>query len=288
MKIKIIAPSSKSQNLPDLLKEAEIILSEKDIKLIYRTDLFSGHNLSFFAASDQIRIDDLKDALTSPEHSITWAARGGYGAANLLAEVSKVKPLANKILIGFSDITALHVLMNQYFKLPSIHGPVLSQFINKKYDFSIFESILSAKVQEYSVKPINNCIYNKIDSEVMGGNLTVLESMIGSDFHPEFSNKILLLEEINESPYRVHRSLMHLKNAHMLDKVKAIIFGDFIHSENCDLAIEHFCKHEVSVPCFRIQGIGHGDINDPIVLGANSSIENHILSVQSPFKKSKL
>ncbi len=113
-----------------------------------------------------------------------------------------------------------------------------------------------------------------LGSSIVGGNMTLVENSIGTVWQINTKGKILFLEDTRVYPYAIERSLDHLKQAHILDKVQAVIFGDFINSGNDDLVeiVKTRFAKSVNVPVFTIQGIGHGPINDPLPLNTRTII----------------
>lgn len=284
LKIKIIAPSSKCEGIEDIITDLKGKLAEESVELIFSKDMISNCELPFFAASQDIRQNDLQKAITSGEYQVIWAARGGYGAANLIEEALSYKLKNSPILIGFSDITALHLLFNQHYKLPSIHGPVATSYVRNNDNFDIFKKILKGEKQSYNLIPISSKNSNPIAGEVSGGNLTVLTTMIGTKLSPHFKDKIVLLEDANEKGYQIHRHLMHMKQAGCFDEARAILFGDFTNSDNiAEIAIKSFCENEINIPSFCINSIGHAVANKPIVMESEAIIKDNILIVESPF-----
>jgi muramoyltetrapeptide carboxypeptidase LdcA involved in peptidoglycan recycling len=292
-KIKIIAPSS---TLNDYDKALSIL--NKSLELFRQKGLLAEVNkesiklgeLPWYANSVEFRVNDLKEALLDENVRIIWAFRGGSSGAEV-AELIDVTPTTPKVLIGFSDITVFHVLFNQKFNLPTIHGEVITRIIdqNKAHVIDEFIDIINNnKSLEYTLKPLNNIDGDKISGKLKGGNLKVITTLIGTDLHPDFDDAILILEDVNEKGYAIMRDLIHLRQAKTLDKVKAIIFGDFTGGIEADgknyveVAINHFAEH-CEVPCFRIKDFGHDLENNPVILGAYSEIEKNVLSIINPF-----
>jgi len=285
LKIKVISPSSGVSGAEQILLQGQDLLNDKII-LSYSAKIFADPELPFFAANYENRKNDLIDAITSLDYDIIWVARGGYGAGNLIEDCLDIVPSPNnKPIIGFSDSTVLHILFNQHYKIPTIHGEGIYSFINKNYKSQLFKEIFSGETVKYPLIPFLHSNNNEINAAVSGGNLTMITTLVGTKLHPNFNNKILFLEDVNEKGYRIHRSLMHLKQSGVLEHVAAMIFGDFSKGdEHIFQSIEHFCKTQVSMPCFYVHNIGHGEVNLPIVFGSHSKISNNILEVTSPFK----
>lgn len=211
---------------------------------------------------------------------------GGYGCTEIMSEFLSVTLKFPKTLIGFSDVTALHILFNQKYKVPTIHGAVYSPFFDIDTSHNIIKLLKGTSVQ-IDLMPIGKTPANNeiLAGEVTGGNLTVFCNMIGTKLAPDTENKILIVEDINEKGYHVHRHLVHLKNAGLLNAVKAIIFGSFTTSdEHIEASIKHFCEfHIPHVPTFRAENIGHGKVNNPFILGYNASIIGNNFEQKSPF-----
>jgi muramoyltetrapeptide carboxypeptidase len=283
-KVRVIAPSSKDENSLNYLIKAKEILGKENFLLNWSNDIFAEAELPFFASSKASMVKDLINSFQSDDERIIWVIRGGYGSANLLDEFSKTPPRKDKIFIGFSDATAIHLVLNQKFGMASIHGPTLSNFIKNENSFAIFENILLSDKVSYDLEQITNRDYQTINSCVNGGNLTVITTLIGTKFNPNFANKILLIEDVNEKGYHIHRHLMHLKNSGVLSGVTALIFGEFTDSDDKEkIAIDHFCKNEIEVPCFRIKNIGHVKDNKPIIFGSDAVISGDKLIIENPF-----
>ncbi len=287
LKIKIIAPSSRAPDSEEILLQGKQRFLDQNIDLIYSSNIFLNPELPFFAASYENRKTDLINAITSPNYDIIWAARGGYGAGNLIEDCLKINPSPNnKPIIGFSDTTALHILFNQYYKIPTIHGEGIYSFIKKNHEATLFKEILSGKSVKYELTPVAHVdCKREINAELTGGNLTIITTLIGTKLHPDFEGKILLLEDVNEKGYKIHRSLMQMKLSGVLDGISAIVFGDFLQGdEHMFQAIENFCETQINIPCFYIKNIGHGEKNLPIVFGSPARISSNMLEVTSPFK----
>lgn len=280
--IAIIAPASTCQDAKQKLEEAKILLKNKGFNIKISTDIFMQNGLPFFAASKESRFTDFQDALSDPKVKIIWAFRGGYGCTEFVFDCLRLKPIGNKILIGYSDITALHLLFNQHYNIPTIHGSVITSILSGQQGLDQIINILQGKESRLVLTSINIIPGSgKIGGKITGGNLTVFCNMLGTKLHPDTKGKILILEDINEKAYQVHRHLVHLKNAGVFDCVKAVIFGDFIKSdEYLEQAINHFCQNHIKhIPSYKATGIGHGDVNHPIVFGVDSIIQDEQLII---------
>ena len=280
-KIAIIAPASGTGNADQKLEQAGKFLAEYGFKTVYEPDIFAGSKLPYFAAEREVRIKGLKKALSDPEVKIIWAFRGGYGTGDIVFDCLDIVPTNPKILIGFSDITALHILFNQHYKMPSIHSSVLTSLLShQKGMFPRILNLLEGKKTEIPVKAFNKVAANaNIKGEVIGGNLAVFCNMIGTKLHPITKDKIIILEDVNEKGYQIHRYLVQMKNAGLFDQAIAVVFADFIKSnESLKATLEEIAFNYIpDIACFKLSGIGHGDINHPVILGEQAIIEDGYL-----------
>lgn len=190
----------------------------------------------FLAGTDQQRVDDLHAMFTNTSIAGIVCARGGYGAGRILSmldyELIRNNP---KVFIGYSDITALHFAINKYAGLLTYHGPVgASDFT--EFTSDSFQDVLikSKKKYEFGVKDIikENSNHFVIQSgeatgSLVGGNLTLMISLMGTPYDIDFENKLVFVEEIGESPYKVDRMLTQLLNSGKLEKAAGIVLGIF-------------------------------------------------------------
>ena len=278
--ISVIAPSSKPQSKTELADTLNYY-SKLGIQVEVPKDLISNDHI-FHANSDEYRFKHLCKSLTRP---ITWCLRGGYGSTKLLPKLAKKKKLATQHFIGFSDITALLIFLNQEWGWKTIHGchfaaPVKQDKYNIK-NFELVRDLLKGKIKTITfddLKQLNQIRFTKpIKATVTGGNLAIIEALIGTPWQLETAGKILILEDVDERGYSVDRSLNHLKQAGILNKVKAVIFGEFIGGKEPDgrdhtnYALEEFAK-EATFPVFKTRLIGHGYNNYPFIIGGKGEL----------------
>lgn len=247
----------------------------------YDKQILSGDKLEYFASSKAERIKQLKDAIEDPQVKIIFAFRGGYGCADIVFDCMDIVPSGPKILIGFSDITVLH-LLSQHYKFSSIHAVMDTQ---KKQMLEELISVLDGGDVEIKLQSLTK-VKSMIVGEMVGGNLTVLCSMIGTKLSPVTKDKILFIEDVGERGYQIHRHLLHMYRAGLFDEVKAIVFGEFTNSDqDLEPTITSFVEEYLSdIPVYRSNEIGHGDINKPITIGAQGKIIDDCLTIISPFK----
>lgn len=255
----------------------------------------------FFGGTDKVRADDLMHMFTNKNVAGILCTRGGYGSNRILDlvdfELIKQNP---KALIGYSDITSLLVAIYQKTGLVGFHGPVGISTFNE-YSTKSFEKVLLKPKKRYKYpyerenKSENNTdfdkytiIEGKAEGELIGGNLVMLRTLIGTEYEPDFENKIVFIEEISEKPYKIDRMLTHLLMATNLAKAKGIVLGIF---HKCDIDPEDtegsFSLKEVlterlvglNIPCFYGMPFGHvsNKITLPVGVTAKMNAEKQNL-----------
>jgi muramoyltetrapeptide carboxypeptidase len=190
----------------------------------------------FLAGQDRERAGDLMRAFTDRRVRGIFCVRGGYGTARLLPlldyQIIRDHP---KVFVGFSDMTSLHCAFLKKSGLLSFHGPMTaSNLIKKDYPAfsreSLWRTITTPKtpgsiLRGYRQKTVSIVRRGKVSGELVGGNLSVLCTVIGTPYQPVFHNRILFLEEVDEKPYAVDRLLTHLLNAGVLQQVAGVAVG---------------------------------------------------------------
>ncbi|MBY0293242.1 MAG: LD-carboxypeptidase [Alphaproteobacteria bacterium] len=235
------------------------------------------------ANHDEARLSHLKAALADPGADVIWLLQGGYGLTRLIPDLFFMeKPCKEKLFIGFSDGTALHVFLNQAWNWPSIHGAGALHITKQKVGAQTIEMtlhLLKEGQHSYSLpflNPVNDKAreMSSLTGTLIGGNLCLLTCSLGTDWQINASEKILFLEDIDERGYRVDRMLVHLQQASIFNTVKAIIFGDFVGGNEANGAslipqvLERF-SNTIHVPVFRLHGCGHGKENIPLPFNKN-------------------
>jgi muramoyltetrapeptide carboxypeptidase len=229
------------------------------------------------ANTDALRFKHLKDALNSDADEI-MAIIGGYGLTRLMPDIMSIpKPDKVKIMYGFSDITALHIFLNQVWDWPTVHGPSGVGLINSAADKVSNERtlrILDEGLGAYELPvliPLNSLAkdISSLSGKVVGGNLCLVQTSLGTPWQLKTADKILFLEDVSERGYRIDRMLAHLQQAGLFQGVKAVLLGDFVKGEEPngqDLVwdVLHRFAKAAAVPVFQLPGCGHGVQNYPI------------------------
>lgn len=239
------------------------------------------NKIPYHSSNDKTRFNELKEAIYN-DNKIIWTLRGGYGSARLYEKLEQLKkPEVDKIFIGYSDVTFLHLFFTQKWNWITIHGSTLSDLLDNDKDinnFNLIYEILNNNQNTISYKNIeavNDIAKNSIEISGIstGGNLEIITNSIGTSWEIQTKNKIIFLEETNLKGYSLDRSLNHLIQANLLKDAKAIIFGDLLGSdENIEIALKRFST-EINVPVFKLNTFGHGSKNYPIILNTMTTVQ---------------
>lgn len=226
--IGIINPASGDDE--KIIKDKISLFNQMGFKTKYSNKLFN--KFGFLAGSDQSRAEDFMNMIKDPEVNAILCFRGGYGCIRMLPYLDYDLISKNpKIICGYSDITILLNYLYKKIKLITFHGPMVKSNFDDKYTREYFLSILQYGYKNISIslKPFEEKIkiFNKknFSGRLIGGNLSLLCSSIGTPYEFDTKNSILLIEEVNEEPYALDRMLTHLILSGKLNKCKGFIIG---------------------------------------------------------------
>lgn len=184
-----------------------------------------------FAGSDKERATDFQEAINNSNIKAIWCARGGYGSVRIIDKLH-LENLKNnpKWIIGYSDVTVIHNMLHN-FGIQSIHGIMPVSFIDTISDNHLaiksFKNSLFGIENSYTIKSSKFNKLGNVNGVLVGGNLSLLESMLGSETSIDTSDKILFIEDIGEYTYRIDRMLYSLKRAGYFENCKGLIVGGF-------------------------------------------------------------
>jgi muramoyltetrapeptide carboxypeptidase len=278
MHIRVIAPSSPF-SVEELLRGVELLRARYvvsyDPGLLERT--------GFLAGSDERRLQELRSAIADASVDAIFAARGGYGATRILPGLDPGDVAARgPMLVGFSDITALHALWARA-GVGSVHGPMVAAL--GRGDETQLARMISA-VEGRGEREISGLVAfaparakARATGPLLGGNLAVLTALLGTPYFPDLRGAIVLLEDIGERPYRVDRMLTSLVHSGQLDAIAGIVLGAFTQAVPAadGVTVEEVLRERLSglgVPVLGGAPIGHLELgNLPVVLGALAELD---------------
>ena len=250
-----------------------------------------GSRHGHLAGTDAERAGDLNAMFAAPGVKAIVCTRGGSGAARLLPLLDYDSIRRNpKVLLGYSDITALHSAIHAKTGLVSFHGQIGSGSWNRFNADQFRRVLLDRELVEYRnktdigddlVQRQNRTITirgGKARGELVGGNLTVLTALAGSPYLPDFTGRILFLEDVGEAPYRVDRMFSTLKLMGALDRIAGFVFGECTDCKPGDgygsLTLEQILDHYIlplGIPAYRGAMIGH--IREQFIVPVGGRVE---------------
>lgn len=274
--VAIVAPSGILKNREREVQQAVDLLKDWGLNAIVGEHVFS--KADHFAGTDEERCEDLQKAMDDPTISAIWCARGGYGTVRILDKLDYTKLKENpKWIIGYSDITALHnQLHNQGFE--SLHALMcvsLTQDITEVQEsVDTFKAALFGNPPNYDLEGSKYNREGEASGQLIGGNLTILHTMLGSDTSLDTSGKILFIEEIGEYKYHIDRMLQSMKRAGYFENLNGLVVGDMSKlRKNTTLwgtSVEQLILDALAEYDFPIafnMPAGHEDDNRALVLG---------------------
>lgn len=276
--VEIIAPASGFSK--DQLVALQALLESWQLRCFIQQDLFGPDLLC--ANTDEKRFLQLQQALFNPETKAVICGRGGYGSMRLIARLQVCTPPADaKLFIGMSDITALHLFLQQAWGWPTVHANANPLHVSTESLQGLQALLFQPHVYELpGVVPFNEAAARKqvIQSSIIGGNLSLVQASVGTPWQLDGRHKIIFLEEINERAYKIDRMLTHLTEAQLFKQADAIILGDYLGglepngTSLVQPVLQRFA-HSIDIPVFQISGLGHDATNFPLMLGTRTCID---------------
>jgi len=288
----------------DSLKESITNLENLGFKVVYTDNVLARSG--YLGGTDKQRADDLNAMFARKDVDAIVCTRGGYGCARILPMLNYDTIKANpKILIGYSDITALCCGISARTGLVTYHGPVGTSTFN---DFSVnnFKNVLmypsdnfrlynaqeDPGKQDYQVYPIRS---GKAEGGLCGGNLSIVCSLIGTPYDINTDGKIVFLEEVEEEPYRIDRMLTQMILAGKFDKAKGIALGVFTQCEkreqNAGFSTSFNLKevlidrlYNLNIPVIYGMSFGHivNKFTLPFGVNARLDVDNQCVTLLEP------
>lgn len=194
----------------------------------------------YLAGTGTERAEDINRMFADKEVKAIWCIRGGYASSHTMDKISfEIVNKNPKIFVGYSDVTNLHVVFNQKCSLVTFHGPMVKSNMLNDFDFftrNSFEKALNFENELILDNPQGEdfkvMVEGYAEGNIIGGNLALLTSMIGTPYEVDTKGKILFIEDVDESVPRLDRMMYQLKYSNKLQDAQGIIFGDFTDCTN--------------------------------------------------------
>lgn len=282
-----ISPLSKGDTVaivaPAKAIEMETIQYAKDKLTSFGYNVIVGKHttgrFNYYSGTIEERLNDFQEVLDNPDVKAIFCARGGYGCIQLVDLVNWSSLLRSpKWIVGFSDIT---VFQQRIFNLgmKSIHATMPLNY--KENSDESFETLIAALEQKtYTIQclPFEKNKLGSAEGEIIGGNLSILYSLLGTDDQVDYKNNILFIEDLSEQLYVLDRMLFSFKKAGVLDKIKGLIVGGMTNMSDTnppigetveEIILKHFQYSKTPI-CFDFPA---GHINDNRALRFGSTVK---------------
>ncbi len=278
--ISIISPAGpvdESELQPDLE-----LLKSSGLRIHVAPHVYDRHD--YLAGDDEARLSDLHAMFQDRKIKAIFCARGGYGTLRLLDKIDYDLIRENpKIIVGYSDITALLMAINKKTGLVTFHGPMvrgLSALHNSSRE-SLFKLISSNQPVSFSPIAGNPLIAGRATGPLIGGNLSLICHLIGTPFLPSLDSAILFIEERGEPLYRIDRMLTHLALTGQLKGIAGLIGGEFIECGDIS-AIDNLLNtlaSDLDIPLTTGFPVGHGLTNLALPLGMAAELDTSLMTL---------
>ncbi len=282
----VVAPGSPIKNEKDLNRGISY-LEKLGYRVVIGKHVFNRYG--YFAGRDVDRANDLNNFFSDKNIKAIFTVRGGYGSSRILPYINYDMIKKNpKIFVGYSDITAIQLALFKKCGLLTFAGPMIEMDLSEKIDPNVeelFWRLLTSSspignIINYHKGKIKCSLNKKVIGKIIGGNLSIITSLIGTQYLPDFKDKILILEDLDERPYRIDRMLNQLKLSSNLKNVKCVVLGDFssckekknVPSLELDEIISDVLKN---IPVVQDFEFGHIKTSLPIPYGINVEISKN-------------
>lgn len=292
-KIKVGCVALSSPCHPEMIARSSKFFDSIGVEVVFALDpskYYGKDDYLFSSEAPQKRVEALTSLAEDPAIPLIFSARGGGGALELLP-LLPFETLQNhpKCLVGMSDTTCLLNVLHERAGWQSIHGPVFGSFDSGSMEEREESWIALLQLLDHKEKKLLGgnsltllCGDSKLQPEgrLMGGNISNLAALAGTPWAPDFSGAILFVEEIGESPFRIHRMLMQLLLAGMFNDLRAVVVGELLKCEHAQglgpnaVQVLRNIFEPLKIPVYLGPYFGHGKVNFPLPLGSVARVSS--------------
>jgi len=223
--VAVVAPASPPRSAEEYRAGLQALQSQYDVREYWT----SGEERGYLSAPDARRAEALNRAIAAPDLRAVICLRGGYGSLRLLSRIDWATARSQPtLLVGYSDVTALHLAFFERADWIGVSGPVVTEWAKLDADtLDPFRRLVQTGTLSLDGTALRPVTIGSATGPLLGGNLSVLSRLVGTPYAPEWEDAILVLEDVAEPPYRVDRMLAHLQHAGILSAVGGVLLGDF-------------------------------------------------------------
>lgn len=268
--------------LPEEVEPFRDLLESWGLKVVYGKNIFK--KLNQYAGTDEERLEDFQNAIDDDKIKAVFSVRGGYGTLRIIDKIDFRKFRKHpKWICGYSDVTPLLIHVEEKFKIETLHsimGISLIKSGDKKSKESLREHLFEKKISPYETEPHPFNQKGSAKGILLGGNLTLLHNLIGTQSDFDTKGNILFMEDIDEYLYHIDRMMLHLKRAGKLKNLAGLIVGGFTEMKDNEVPFgkmayeiirEHTVEYDYPV-CFNFP-VGHWERNWTLPLGRKVKLE---------------
>lgn len=289
--VALVAPAGPLSNDEEFARAEQIVSS---LGLVPRLARHARNKRGYLAGSDEERAADFNTAARDPQVRGIFALRGGYGTMRILDAVDYEALAADpKVVLGYSDLTALLNAITQRTGLVTFHGPVaaLSEFTQNEIAWLRRAVMLAEPLGELAAADSSILAPGNACGRIAGGNLSLVAALVGTRYEIDTAAALLVLEEIEEAPYRIDRMLTQLRLSGALARVTGVLVGE---CANCDVDEQHPYAEmslaktlhdrlaDLAVPVLTQLPIGHAGEQWTLPIGVQARIEDGRLFIDTP------
>jgi len=257
--VALISPAGPLSSDEEFVRAEEIVRS---LGLVPRIGRYARSKRGYLAGTDEERAADFNDAARDPEVRGIFALRGGYGTMRILGAIDYDALAANpKVVLGYSDLTALLNAITQRTGLVTFHGPVaaLSKFTENETAWLRRAVMRSEPLGELEAAGANTMLPGSARGPLRGGNLSLVAALAGTPYEIDMSGAVMVIEEIEEAPYRIDRMLTQLRLSGALSRIAGVLVG---RCANCDVGEDH---PYAAMPLAKTLADRLGDLGVPVI-----------------------
>ncbi len=282
------------QTIPLQIKKSRNPPPTRDSELQIAINGRRAKSYGYLAASDRTRADDINTLFADKNVQAIFCTRGGYGSPRILPLLDYNLIRKNpKIFVGYSDITALHLAFLKKCRMITFAGPMLAVEMQSKMDTYTeehFWNVLTRPSENFSIQsprenPMSHLVKGAVEGILLGGNLSMLISLFGTQFLPRFDDAILFIEDVGEKVYRIDRMFAQLKNAGVFEKVNGMLLGNFSEITKDDPSYEldevvHQYFSSMNIPVITNFPFGHSIPKATLPIGARVGMNTRTRSIK--------
>ncbi len=289
IKIAWVAPASPMGSHADVAAAKQWVESRYPCEIIYTEACYQSQSV-------EQRVEQLLQCALDPEIDGLWAVRGGEGSADLMPDLmakrGALQALQHKWLLGFSDITALLFFFSQHCQWQVVHGPCVNGFVSGGLNERSMASMQAwlhqqpCEVRWDDLQPLNTLAAHtdKLSVPIVAGNLTVVNFSVKDCWELSSAGRIVVLEDVNEHPYAIARTLKYLQRVGVFEGAAALVLGSFtqhqqslspladVMTPNLLPRLTQFAQ-SCDCPVFTSSQVGHGTENLPVLFDAVATVK---------------